>query len=253
MVGVHRGIIVTIIALGAFCLGYATSSLVRSVSDSLNRPVGSPGEIEGQFLRFTHIANNTRAYIAAHDGELPADLYTAMVDPSYVDVQLQKALKEYVEANCHAMTRALSKAEEEANRVTAFRYLVFHVGTSFTVPLYHLDEVPLRLNPDLAKNPRECLFWLSRDDTKSTWQFNMDGTITIQPWDAGAAKEPEPWWQRWSCRFRAAGYPYWTTPEMKAEWYRQNKHKLVWDEAERMYVVRKPSAATAESKPAEGN
>ena len=165
-------------------------------------PFDSRKDIDAAFERFCSIADATKAYVATHDGELPPDLYRGLV-----------------EANC----------------IEAFTDIVFFGGQ---IPVYHVNDVPLRINKDLVKNPRELLFWLEYRDIGETWMFYLDGTIERKP---KYAKSPEGGkrLRDWSGTFHAAGFPYWTTPKRKAEWYRQNKDKLVWDEEKGMYIVGK--------------
>ncbi len=204
-------------------------------------PKGSPGDVESDFRQFLRLSEAAGTYISSHDGELPGDLYVMLIDPNAADDRTASAISAYVAGQIDLDD--LSAAMREANaRPDSFGALVFRHER---VPRYNVDQVPVKLNKDLSKNTRRCIFYLDYKETEENWVFYADGSVARQAYGQSV--------RDWLVSLRAAGFPrWWNSARIKAEWYRQNKDKLVWDEAERMYVVRKPSATTAESKPGEG-
>ena len=198
-------------------------------------PKANSEDVDTWFRRFCNIANTTRAYILSHEGELPGDLYRAMVDSNGGDPRITEYVRLHIAAGRRNWGPELYTAVMESNRVYTFGELVFFGNR---VPEYCIDDVPVRLNVDLSKNAKGRLFWLDYADIHERWEFYTDGTVSRVGRGVSPSRPSVPQMQ-WRMKCESAGYPIWGTAEIKDEWYRQNKDKLVWDEGKGLYIVAK--------------
>lgn len=206
----------------------------------------TPEEVEVAFNKFCKIANTVKAYVATHDGELPGDLYQAMVDPNALTKEFIEEARAYTGSGSKgAWPESLWKAYDEPNVITSFHDLVFQTKQ---VPFYFLHETPVKLNKDLSKNTKAPLFWLVYEGIGEIWTFYTDGTVERKRTPATRGGIPFEWYSKFH---KTAGFPYWGVPEMKDEWIRQNRDKLVWDDKEGMYVVKRPPQTQQTTAPAD--
>jgi hypothetical protein len=105
--------------------------------------------------------------------------------------------------------------------------------------------LPLRLNPDLPANPHLPLFYRQVDDlegAQQSWICYADGS-------SGVGRTPEHLDSNWYPIVTKAGYPIlsWKSFDEEQRWLDQNRGRLEWDAAARVYAVksRTISATTA--------
>jgi len=109
---------------------------------------------------------------------------------------------------------------------------------------------PPRINPDLRKNDKWILFSV-RGDFGEQRVCYADGT-----WARLEPNAKYPLGQSPSVPgnvLSAAGYPVaeWRTWADRASWLARNKHRLAWDQAQRMYIVSgSPASQPAQTAPA---
>jgi len=135
-----KTIVYVIITVACACLTYIVGYHIgmRRAGYGISNPAGY--EIAEQTSRFESLVNKVKTYIVAHNGEIPADLYRAMVESGVVD----------------------SYAE--------FMYIrdeVVHIPILTLPPL---------VNKNLSQNVRAPLFWLNMDRVAETWVCYLDGT-----------------------------------------------------------------------------
>ena len=126
----------------------------------------------------------------------------------------------------------------DANVVQSFRDFVSMDDVVRFNPLWWH---PVRVNPELSKNPKDTFFRLKKPDLEEFWTCYFDGTWEKIPymgfWDLPEEDTSSRKVDDWS-KYDAAGYPAWESESHKERWVEENRHRLQWDEDRSMYVVR---------------
>jgi len=159
------------------------------------------------------------------------------------DAKFSEVVKEwdrYIVAHGGDLPADPFRALLEASSLPAedLRWYTFSFGT------------PPRINTDLRKNEKWVLFY-ARGDAGEQRVCYTDGTwIRI---NANAKYPPNQSPSVPTAVLTAAGYPVWEwhTWADRATWLARNKGRLVWDQAQRMYVVPgSPASQLAQTAPA---
>jgi len=92
-------------------------------------------------------------------------------------------------------------------------------------------HLPPRVNPDLKRNPRYPVFWTTYY-LDEVWTCYANGTWDRLPMSEAGAD--------WYTPLLKAGYPadQWKTDKDVAKWLAENKSRLYWDDATKLYKVR---------------
>jgi len=93
-------------------------------------------------------------------------------------------------------------------------------------------KVPLRVNPDLKKNPKIPIFFENEQLTPLIWVYFADGT--------SASMKPSQWKvDPWESVLLKNGFRMeeWSLPEERSRWLSLNREALRWDPHQSIYVV----------------
>lgn len=161
-------------------------------------------EVSQEANQFQGVIDKVTAYVRVHDGQMPADPYGGLID----------------------------------GNTTRFRD--FMIDNDFV--RFEIDELPPRINVDLAKNTKAPMFYLPRHD-KEVWVAYLDGSwervhVAFPVLGLGGFAGTR---ESWAKKLRDAGFPHWGSIDEKGAWMKNECGRLIWDDKKGMYVVKRPA------------
>jgi hypothetical protein len=115
-----------------------------------------------------------------------------------------------------------------------------HISFDALRDVRFVPYLPIRLNTDLAQNPRYVVFSYCPSELgdDAEWKYYADGTWTkVILANRSRVDAATPDGDTWVRDFPKTGFPNWRSVEERDMWVAKNMNRLRWDEQLREYVV----------------